>query len=845
MKDAAEPPACCQRPWLTAIPPCWRRTLRLAGVFVLSVACVQGIQPLAAPPRPGPLQNSQVGQIDFQSFSPFLQTHCADCHRGENREGDLDLFALPRDLSEPAALAKWVRVYDRVAAGEMPPRESVQPAARQRQTFVHDLGESLTAAHRAQKGTVLRRLNRREYQNTLNDLFGTHLDLAGFLPEDGRAGEFDNVGSALDISMVQLRRYLESVDAVLDAAIARTAAPPVRNVVRASYAQTRGAEQFLGKVWLQRDDGAVVFFKEFGYPTGMLREATVQTDGWYDIRVTGYAYQADRPITFAVGATTFAPGAEKPTFGYFEMPPGQPTTIQLRAWIKSRYMIEVTPYGISDRNNEIRQQGVQGYKGPGLAIQQIEVEGPIMEEFPGRGHRLIFDGLTRQEIPPRNPSERSRPWYVPRYEIVSSQPEADVLPVLRRVATAAFRRPVSTEQVSAYRALFSDELKKGASFEESLRSAIGAIFCSPDFLYLRETPGLLDDHALAARLSYFLTRTLPDEELLAAARTGKLVSDRTTLLAQTERLLEHPLHARFVEDFTDAWLNLRDINFTTPDRGLFPEFDPFLQSSMIAETRAFLDELLRRNLSVRNIVKCEFAMLNNRLAEHYGIPGVTGPEIRRVTLPAGSPRGGFLSQGSVLKVSANGTNTSPVVRGVWVLERILGEVPPPPPKGVPGVEPDVRGATTLRELLDKHRALQSCRSCHQMIDPPGFALESFDPIGGWRDRFRSLGEGDRVDVEVNGLRVRYRLGPPVDASGSLADGRQFSGFQEFRDLLAKDEAVLAKAMTMKLLTFATGRELGFSDRPEIERIVQQSARSGYGLRDMLQLVVSSDIFRSK
>jgi len=224
---------------------------------------------------------------------------------------------------------------------------------------------------------------------------------------------------------------------------------------------------------------------------------------------------------------------------------------------------------------------------------------------------------------------------------------------------------------------------------------------------------------------------------------------------------------------------------------------------------------------------------------------VSGPELRRVSLPANSARGGFLSQGSVLKVSANGTNTSPVVRGVWVLERILGQTPPPPPAGVPGVEPDIRGATTLRELLDKHRNLDSCRGCHQMIDPPGFALESFNPIGGWRDRFRSLGEGERINLEVGGRKVRYRLGSQVDATGQLLDGRKFSGFREFRELLAEDQKALAKTLATKLLIFATGREMGFSDRDVIDQIVQQSAAKGHGVRDLIHLVVTSEIFRRK
>lgn len=780
-----------------------------------------------------------------EQFRPFFAANCNDCHADGADEGGLELAELGTDLDDPQTMAAWIRIYDRVRTGEMPPDEADQPSDEDRAAFVKLLKKPLVEAHAARKGTVLRRLNRQEYENTLNDMFGTNLKLAGMLPEDGRSHEFENVGKALSISMVQLQRYLEAADLVLDASIAKATEKPTSKITRASYADTREGEKFIGTKWLKLDDGAVVFFSSGGYPSGMLRDANVRESGRYKVRVTGYAFQSDEPVTFSVGATTFARGAEKPTFGYFSFPPGEPTTVELEAWIESRYMIQIEPWGISDRNYEIKKNGIKNYQGPGLAILHVELEGPLTDEFPSRGHRLIFEGLSRKEVEPANPAVKKKPWYEPEFKVISDDPAADILPVLKRVASRAFRRPASDAQVARYADLFQSELEKGISFEQALRTAVAAILCSPDFLFLREKAGWLDDYALASRLSYFLSRTLPDAELLDAARLGKLSTDRATFAEQTERLLNHKHSSRFVEDFTDAWLNLRDIEFTSPDRNLFPEFDPFLQFSMLAETRGYFRELLDENLSVSNIVKSDFAMLNNRLAQHYGIEGVGSPEIRRVRLPADSQRGGILSQGSVLKVSANGTNTSPVVRGVWVLERILGQAPPPPPAGVPGVEPDIRGATTLRELLDKHRSLITCRSCHEMIDPPGFALESFNPIGGWRERFRSLGEGERVDLQVNGRNVRYKLGPKVDATGQLPDGREFSGFGEFREMLGKDEDALAKAFVTKLLVFATGREMGFSDRDVIDRIVAQSAAKGYGVRDLIHLVVSSEIFRRK
>jgi hypothetical protein len=354
----------------------------------------------------------------------------------------------------------------------------------------------------------------------------------------------------------------------------------------------------------------------------------------------------------------------------------------------------------------------------------------------------------------------------------------------------------------------------------------------------------LDDHAIAARLSYFLHRTLPDAALMRAAADGRL-SDPRELRRQTDRLMGDERFERFLVDFTDSWLDLREMDFTVPDGKLFPEFDPFLRYSMPLETRAFVREMIESNLPIGDLIAPGFAMINSRLAQHYGIPDVDGVQIRKVELPADSIRGGLLSQASVLKVTANGTNTSPVLRGAWVMERIEGVTPPPPPPGVPGVEPDIRGATTLRELLEKHRDADNCRGCHAKIDPPGFALEVFNPIGGFRGNYRSLGEGERVDARVFGRNVRYRLGPPVDASGQTADGRRFDDFRQFRKLLAGQERMLARTFVTKLLTFATGREMGFSDRPEINRIVTAAAENGYRAGDLLHAAVASDIFQTK
>lgn len=792
---------------------------------------------------------SSLGADDAKSFSkslqPFFEQHCYECHDDLSTKGGLDLTALPTDLSDEANLVDWIRIYDRVAAGEMPPKEEPRPGEDQITAFRNSLAPLLADAHQPQKGTVLRRLNRNEYQNTLNDLFGIHLDVKSTLPEDARSHEFDNIGESLSISEVQMQRYLNAAKKILETAIADRTAPPVSKVIKASYGDTRDAAKFIGTSWHQLPDKAVVFYRNISYPTGLLREAHVRTSGYYKIRVTGYAHQSDSPIVFSVGGMTYKRGVDLPTYGYYAFHPGKPQTIELTAWMEENFMVITTPQGLYDETNSIKNDGIANYKGPGLAIQHIELEGPIVDQFPGRGHELIFEGLERKEIEPGNPNDKTKSWYKPKFEIVSANPSEDVARALTRVSEKAFRRPVKEEELAPYLALFESEMANEATFEVAYRTALQAILCSPDFLYLREKPGALDDYALASRLSYFLNRTLPDKELLADAAARKLSGNGEALKGHALRLLQNEKSERFIEDFTDAWLDLRNIEFTTPDSQLYPEFDPYLQDSMISETRMFFRELISSNLPVTDVVKSDFVMVNDRLASHYGIEGNFGPTVKKAAFPPDTPRGGFLTQASVLKVSANGTNTSPVLRGVFVNERILGKHPAPPPPGIPGVEPDIRGTETLRETLAKHRNSENCNSCHTMIDPPGFALESFDPVGSWRDKFRSLGEGERIDKVVNGRKVRYKIGLPVDASGELESGETFSGFLEFQELLASNPDTLAKALITKFLTFGTGREMGFSDRPEINQIVSMTSADNHRIRDLILEVVTSEIFRHK
>ena len=375
-----------------------------------------------------------------------------------------------------------------------------------------------------------------------------------------------------------------------------------------------------------------------------------------------------------------------------------------------------------------------------------------------------------------------------------------------------------------------------------------AVLASPEFLFQCSQPGELDDFALAERLSLFLGESLPDETLRNLARDGSL-QESESLKQQVDRLIAKPEFDRFVEEFLNSWLKMDEINDTDPDRELYPEYagDWWLVNSMVKETQLYFADLIVNNRPTANIIDSNYTFLDERLANHYGIEGLQGASFQRTPLPPQSPYGGLLTQASVLKVTANGTVTSPVLRGVYVLERFLGYHPSPPPPSVPAVEPDIRGAATIRELLAKHREDANCASCHAKIDPPGFALESFDVMGRWRDNYRSLGEGSkRIEgLGRSGNEFVHYIGQPVDASGRLQERGEFSGIIEFKKLLLQDKEVIARNLVEQLVVYATGAPVGFADRDEVDAILHKTRESEYGVRSIIHAIVKSPLFLRK
>ncbi len=475
-------------------------------------------------------------------------------------------------------------------------------------------------------------------------------------------------------------------------------------------------------------------------------------------------------------------------------------------------------------------------KGPGVSLDGVPGIG-------GRGGGRGFGG--RGQGGGRGGGGASEPTTV--VEVDSPNPKEDAPRLLRNFMSAAYRKPVDESDVRRFQALFEDQFAKRYGFAKSMLAAYSAVLASPRFIFIEEKPGRLDDMALAMRLSLFLWNSTPDATLRDLATRGQLHNPE--VLRRTLRLLDDPRSRRFVDAFTDYWLDLRKIDETSPSSTIYNDYelDDPLKFAAVEETRLFFNELVRADLPARNVVDSAFTFLDERLANHYGIAGVSGATMRRVTLPPESVRGGVMTQAAVLKVTANGTTTSPVIRGHWITERILGiEIPPPPPT-VKAVEPDIRGAVTIRQQLEKHRADRTCATCHNVLDPSGFALESFDVMGAFRQRYRAVSD-DVPPVKgygMNGQKLEFHWGLPADSAGELPDGRPFKDVRELKKLLVTDEAPIARNLVRQLSVFATGAPVRFSDRDEIEGILARAKSSQYGVRTLIEELVQSQLFQTK
>ena len=798
------------------------------------VACAgyaQGNDPVASSAEvPATVSDSQV--------RAFLARHCQECHEGAKPKGAFELAQLTDDFADLAARRRWLAVREQLEAEQMPPDEKPRPAEQDVKAVTDWITRQVAAAEaveQAKQGrVVLRRLNRVEYANTVHDLLGVDLELKEVLALDGSTAGFDNVGSGLHMSSFALARYLGAGDLALSAAIANTPRPPrlvkKRESLKDAHYPVNNTKE---AAYRKLDDGTVVCFCSSEW-LQVYFPFWPEEQGLYRFRMSASAFQSnDKPVVFAI--TSGGGGkrrAKAHLIGYFDAPVGEPQIFEFVDQVEPHTSTAIRPYGLPHAKVVEEQGGVEAYSGPGLAIQWLEVEGPLYESWPPPSHRRIFGDMPQAAV------AKNRE----RVEVVSEDPLADAERILRPFVRRAFRRAATDADIEPLVALVKTKLAEERTFEQAVRAALLAVLVSPDFLFLHERPGKLDDFALASRLSYFLFSSMPDEELLTLAEQKEL-SRPEVLRQQVERMLQSPKAKALTENFVSQWLNLREIDFTEPSHILYPEFDPMLRASMVRETELFFEEVIRNDLSITNFVSSDWTMLNGRLAKHYGIDGVEGWSFRKIPLAAESHRGGVLTMASVLKVTADGTSTSPVKRGAWVLERLLGTPPPPPPPDVPSLEPDIRGSVTIREKLARHRESAACAGCHAKIDPLGFALENFDCIGGWRQNYRTTGLGQ--PVEIDGRRMPYLRGPAVDAGDVLPDGERFRDIDELKQLLLRDKGQFARALTEKLVTYATGAAPQAADGAEIEAILRAARDKDYGLRTLIHEIVQSKLFLTK
>jgi mono/diheme cytochrome c family protein len=821
------------------------RRAALIGAWLVAAGAVFGSEPE---------RDAGDARVYARDVRPLLSKYCFECHGEGAAKGRMRLDRLPPDFREGETNEQWGRVLEKLRADAMPPRKAPQPAAPEKQQVLAWVRDGLVGADLArqkeQGRVVFRRLNRVEYQNTVHDLLGIDVDLMDYLPEDDSVGGFDNNARAQRLSPFHVERYLEAADVALNSAIA-TLSKPGTVTMKYRYNIAKRDQAFK----LTTPDGFDVFFGD-GSIFNPIRDFRAPWPGRYRFRISAFAYQSDEPVTMLLtgGGVVSNTGEEKiHRIGFFEVPPGKPTLIEIVDGLpREGDSLRIDPCGTLPYSARYDPKMFRGeprnattYKGAGLAVGDIDIEGPLIDAWPPESHQRLFGSLPLVPVPGARPKRSHYMSQVRDVVTVSSpQPARDAENILRKFMPRAFRRPVAKDEIQPYLALVDSLLRQEVNFESAVRIGLKAVLSSPQFLFLREKPGPLDGYALASRLSYFLWSSMPDAELFELADKGRL-ADPLVLRAQAERLLRDPKGRRFTENFTGQWLGLRDINATMPAGALYPEFDGLLQDSSVRETGLFFEEVLEKDLSLLNFVDSEFTMLNERLALHYGIPGVKGLQFRRVSLPPGHDRGGVLTQASVLKVTANGTTTSPVLRGAWVLRNILGQPPPPPPANVSSLEPDIRGAVTIREQLARHRELASCASCHDRIDPPGFALEAFDAIGGRRARYRST-EGEKTSVELTKeWRISFKLGKTVDATGALPGGRSFRDVSEFRKLLLEDRDQIARCLAGKLIVYATGSAIRPADGAVIDEIVARVRGKSYGFRTLLHEVVQSRIFLNK
>ena len=806
-----------------------------------------------------------AAETPAKQVEQFLSRYCLECHAADVQKGDrsFDKFTLPLKTLPEVIEAR--DIIDQLTLREMPPKKADQPTDEERLAAIRALRAGTASAQASLQSTgsrtVLRRLSNREYENTLATLFGRRVDTLGLtadFPKEKTARHLDTIGQSLVTSGFLVDQYFQSANRLVETRLGKPATAPQtwrfnKNFIQ--YEELTGSHKSAFNFrYLNLYEQPNTDTRQGGYGHIEDFRQGVPVSGLYDIEVEAAALHRDThydPVIFGIDLSEpfilgvvpgditkghiHYPQAIEPLLASSVVPDNTPTRLKFRVWLEAgqtprfifpngpyesrasvitinkRYEKEFsTPVGSSGvGRSHILREG----KLPHIRISEIVVQGPVTEPVGGAEEIAVFG------------PEGFKP------ERAHDQ--------LFAFATKAYRRPLQDADRAPIRKLYEQRLAEKASPRQAALDAVKLILCSPSFLYLsevtQENDRRLRPHDLATRLAYALWATTPDEALFASAASGKLTED-AELKKQIDRLLADARLEGFIDGFLDSWLNMRELGGMPPpretNRAYYAEDLP---ASMKTEARLFFRDMLKENRPVNQFLRAEHSFIDKKLAKLYDLPEQKTLRLadgfQKISLKDDKRRGGLLGMAAVLTVSANGVETSPVTRGAWVSENILGIKPPPPPDTVPAIEPDVSGTTTIRERLAKHSTDRACAECHRKIDPLGFSLESFDPVGRWR---------------VNYAKPKKGPAPKIDTSGEFASGETYKDFAGFRDLLhERREEMFTRHLIRSLLAYSAGRLMEPADEFAVDRIHDKVKQQGLGLRSLVVECLTSDVFRSR
>jgi mono/diheme cytochrome c family protein len=756
-------------------------------LIALAAATIFGLRYL-----PGAATDREAAAETFASF-------CADCHNGEELAGNLDID--PAELTDIGAHADvWEKVVLKLNARSMPPAGEPRPERSEYASIAAYLEAELDAAAAAapNPGSLpqLHRLTRTEYTNAIRDLLAVdnlpaEMNYELLLPADNASSGFDNIADLLFVSPVIMERYLGAAQKIARLAVGDLTMPTMVNIHRMPLE-------------LPQDDA--VEGLPFGTRGGFVTKTYFPLDAEYVValELAGFAREAHE-IEITVDGERVALGAagRRGADLEFRVPVAAGPHVLGATFVRRTHALDESTVRVQQRS-----------RGTLPALEVVTISGPYAATGPGQ-----------------TPS---------RERIFVCQPDAAAdeascaREILGSLARRAYRRAPTDQDIDVLMQFFADGRAAG-NFDSGIQRALERILVSPSFLYRIEripdgvAPGAVFDVSpveLASRLSFFLWSSLPDERLLALAESGELADD-AVLAQEVDRMLDDPRSESLVDNFAAQWLFLRDVEGKDPDLFIFRDYDEGLREAFVTETKLFINSILRENRSVRDLIEANYTFLNERLAEHYGIPYISGSQFRRVEMPADSHRGGLLGQGSILTLTSYPTRTSPVLRGKYVLDNLLATPPPPPPPNVPALDaepPGEQATMTLRESMARHRANPECAGCHAQMDPIGFAFEHFDAIGRWRE---------------------VESGLPIEVDSTLPDGTQVNGIDGVKGLLLDDPERFVTAVTEKLLMYALGRNVQYYDRPSVRAIVNGAADEDYTFAALIQGIVRSVPFRMR